>query len=227
MNRVFVTGTDTGVGKTLVSEALIHFWVNQGYKTAGFKPVASGADWINGELQNEDARALLAASNLKLKYADVNPCVFQQATAPHIAARQNQSVIDISQLDSACERLSHQCEKMVIEGAGGWQVPLVEQFTFADWVGQKQWPVILVINIKLGCINHAYLTYRDICQYGNVVSGWVANLQCQETPFANEMIETINHFIGPPLLGILPCLASAEKSDVLQYLDFFKLQNYS
>ena len=227
MNRIFVTGTDTDVGKTLVSEALVQFWVSQGYKTAGFKPVAAGADWINGQLQNEDARILLAASNMNLIYAEVNPCVYQEATAPHIAANKNLTPIDIAELDEAYDRLNNQCEKIVIEGAGGWQVPLNDQFSFADWVGQKHWPVILVVNIKLGCINHARLTYRDICHYGNPVAGWVANLQCQDTPNADEMIETIESFLKAPLLGKLPCLMGHTNANALQYLNFNKLQNVS
>lgn len=224
MNTIFVTGTDTGVGKTLVSQALVSYWVERDFKTSGFKPVAAGAEWCNGEMQNEDARLLLAASNTGIKYSQVNPCVLELATAPHIAAEKQHTQIDLEVLNSAYRTLTELSERIVVEGAGGWQVPLTASISFADWVAEYQWPVLLVVNIKLGCINHARLTYRDILRYGCPVAGWVANVQSTEIDYSAEMISAIKGFIDAPLIGCIPPLNSQATALAGQYLDFQLLE---
>lgn len=223
MKTIFITGTDTEVGKTLVASALVDYWVTQGFKTSGFKPVAAGAEYINGELQNEDAQALQMASNVDLPYSTINPIVFEQATAPHIAASLNSQVIEIKALDDAYYQHAKVSERVVVEGAGGWQVPINDDNSFADWVASHQWPVLLVVNIKLGCINHTSLSYRDIVRYNNPLVGWVANCIDSNTPYANEMITTLQKTISAPLIGIVPTLNSTFKKDINKHLNFTNL----
>lgn len=222
MKTIFITGTDTGVGKTLVSHALISCCVSQGFKTSGFKPVAAGAEWYDGELQNEDAQLLLSASNTDITYSQVNPCVLELATAPHIAADKMNSRVDAGELETAYRNLSTVSERIVVEGAGGWQVPLNSEISFADWVSEQKWPVLLVVNIKLGCINHARLSYLDIMRCGNLVAGWVANVQ-SDVDYAEDMIASIADFISAPLLGWIPPLVFEDSHDISDYLDFAKL----
>lgn len=226
MKTIFVTGTDTGVGKTLVSKALVTYCVEQGFVTTGFKPVAAGAQWINDELRNEDAMELLAVSNSSASYALINPCVLETATAPHIAANLQHQVIDPRDLDRAYEEISRISQCVVVEGAGGWQVPLNGNVSFADWVAGQQWPVLLVVNIKLGCINHARLTILDIQRCGISLVGWVANIQSTEIEYAAQMIEAIDAFANAPLIGTIPPLGSVNISGVNSYLDFSRLINF-
>ncbi|MDX1812053.1 MAG: dethiobiotin synthase [Gammaproteobacteria bacterium] len=224
MHTVFVTGTDTGVGKTLVSAALVTYWAKQGFKSIGFKPVAAGAEWKNAMLQNEDAEALMAASNVALDYAQVNPYVFELATAPHIAADKAGSAIDVSILDAAYKYIHPLCEKLVVEGAGGWQVPFNDTTSFADWVSQNQWPVILVVDIKLGCLNHARLTCLDILRSGNRLAGWIANVRSENVDYSDEMVQSLATFIDAPLLGNVPPLPTPNAESLLPYLDFSLLE---
>lgn len=222
MQTVFITGTDTGVGKTVVASQLVNYWVAQGLKVSGYKPVASGAETIDKQLQNEDAQALLAASNTQLPYSLINPYCFEPATAPHIAAEQVSNVVDLAVLNQCYRDIKAQSEKVVIEGAGGWQVPLNSEATFADWVAQHQWPVILVVNIKLGCINHAILTSRDIVSYQCPFAGWVANLIDSDVPFQQEMITTLKRMIPAPMLGVMPTLSPETQNSAVE-LDFQSL----
>ncbi len=204
MATVFVTGTDTGVGKTVVSCALLQYWQGCGMKVAGFKPVASGAEPVNGRLQNADALALQRFSNCDLPYALVNPYVFEPATAPHIAAREVGESIDTAVLDRTYSEIARRCDNVVIEGAGGWRVPLDDKLSFADWVAGHRWPVLLVVSIKLGCINHAILSWRDIQRAGVSLAGWIANMTEEHVPYARQMITSIETVVAEPCLGVIP-----------------------
>ena len=223
MTTIFVTGTDTGVGKTVVSTALVSHWIAQGLRTTGFKPVAAGAEFIEGTLQNDDARDLLEASNTGFDYSIINPCVLKLATAPHIAAVIEQKAIDITQLDLVYEEIRDASDRVVVEGAGGWQVPLNESMSFADWVIQHGWPILLVVNIKLGCLNHARLSYLNMLQQGGHLAGWVANIVSNEVEYQDEMIDSLKKDIPAPFIGRIPTLEATQFPTVGQYLDFTRL----
>lgn len=214
----FITGTDTGVGKTLISTALLLLLNQQGLRTAGFKPVASGSERGLDGLRNEDALALQAASSIDLPYAQVNPYTFEPAIAPHIAAAQVGVRLDVASLVSAYQPLAAQADAVVVEGAGGWLVPLNESEALADLAQALALPVIMVVGIRLGCINHALLSRQAIEATGLSLVGWVAN-RVSDDPVAEENIATLSdRLAGIPLLGTVPRLADAKGLSAARYL---------
>lgn len=171
--RYFVTGTDTEVGKTVASCALLQAAKAAGYRTAGYKPVASGSEKTPEGLRNSDALALQHNSSLQLDYATVNPYTFAEPTSPHIISAQEGRPIESLVMSAGLRGLEQQADWVLVEGAGGWFTPLSDTFTFADWVTQEQLPVILVVGVKLGCINHAMLTAQAIQHAGlTLAGGW-------------------------------------------------------
>ncbi len=215
---LFVTGTDTGVGKTLVSKMLIEYFVSQGERVAPMKPVASGAEIQDGILKNDDAVILINAANTNLDYATINPYVFEDPIAPHIAAAKNNVQISLDHLNQAQKKISASTDRVIVEGAGGWQVPLTQDLSLADWVSQNQWPVILVVGLRLGCINHARLTYLDIIAKQNPIAGWVVNTIDADVMVPKEIVTDLTQYIDAPLLGVVPWLE--RETDAAQYLDF-------
>jgi dethiobiotin synthetase len=205
---VFVTGTDTGVGKTLVSRALLHRLRSAGYSAAGFKPVASGAERTADGLRNDDARLLLAASTPGLSYAEGNPYCFEPAIAPHLAAREAGVEIELEALSRAHARLAARHDWVVVEGAGGWQVPLNARHTFADWVAGQGWPVILVVGMRLGCLSHALLSAEAIARRAPLL-GWVANVLPPAPERLRDNIDTLCARLDAPLLATVPSGATA------------------
>lgn len=173
---VFITGTDTGVGKTYVAVKLIQQYIAQGYKVVGMKPVAAGCEMIAGIWQNEDVAKLMAASNVQAPREWVNPYSFDEPIAPHIAAEQNNVQIDIAKIQQAYENLQSLADIVIVEGAGGLLVPIDEKRTMADMAKALNLPVILVVSIKLGCLNHALLTAEALEARQIKLSGWVANI---------------------------------------------------
>ena len=173
--RYFVTGTDTEVGKTVASAALLQAARMLGKTTAGYKPVASGSEMTPEGLRNTDALALQRNSSLTLAYSAVNPYTFAEPTSPHIVSVDEDRPIDFSVLSSGLRVLETQADWVLVEGAGGWFTPLSDEQTFADWVQAEQLPVILVVGVKLGCINHAMLTAQAVQQAGLRLAGWIAN----------------------------------------------------
>jgi len=200
---VFVTGTDTGVGKTLVSCALLRQARARGLSAAGFKPVASGCSRSADGLRNEDALALLAESSPGLAYAAVNPFALEPAIAPHIAAQQAGVDVDPLALTGAYVALAQQHQRVVVEGAGGWRVPLNAQIGFDDWVAARQWPVLLVVGMRLGCINHALLSADAILRRTRL-AGWVANVLPPEQTHWQDNVDTLRARMPAPLCGIVP-----------------------
>jgi dethiobiotin synthetase len=209
--HIFVTGTDTEVGKTRISTGLMAVLRQQGLKTAGMKPIASGCDWIDGQWKNEDALAMIAQSNIELPYATVNPFAFEPAIAPHIAAKQANVTISLSVIKQQFEAIAAQADAVVVEGAGGWLVPLNDEKSMADLAVELNLPVVLVVAIKLGCINHALLSVEAIQQRGLKLVGWVANHMVQQNESA-EIIATLKQHITAPCLGIVPELAVGQSS---------------
>lgn len=200
----FVTGTDTEVGKTAVSCALLHAAAQKGLSTAAVKPVAAGCD---ENAKNEDAIALMAAMTSELEYAQVNPVALREAIAPHIAAEREGRRLQASRLAGLCRGvMSAGADFVLIEGAGGWRVPIGPRETLADVARQLQQRVILVVGMRLGCINHALLTAEAIARDGLSLAGWVANQVEGEMPCYSENLETLKRSIGAPLLGEVPFL---------------------
>lgn len=200
---IFVTGTDTGVGKTLVSCALLRRLRADGIKVCGFKPVASGCARTRDGLRNADALALQKAAGTKEPYERINPYAFEPAIAPHLAAQESGTRIRTSRLRDAHAALAKDYELIVAEGAGGWRVPLDETWTMAEWIAEQEWPVILVVGVRLGCINHALLT-ADAIMRGTRLLGWVANVLPPEPEALAGNIETLKAHLSAPLLGVIP-----------------------
>ncbi len=197
----FVTGTDTDVGKTYIASALVRHFVQQGYETIGMKPVAAGCESVNGELRHADVDALVAASNVQTALSNVNPYAFVPAIAPHIAAEQFGVNISLEKIQQAFDGLKSQAEVLVVEGAGGFCVPINQQQTMADLAVNFNLPVILVVGIRLGCINHALMTAASIKAAGLHLVGWVANRIDPSMPALEENIATLKAMIMAPCIA--------------------------
>ena len=220
MKRLFVTGTDTEIGKTVVASGLVSAGVQAGYRVAGLKPVAAGCETINGTLINEDARQLMLASNVELDYATVNPIALEPAIAPHIAARQAGVSISTGVLKTHYEHgLPDDLDLAVFEGAGGWFVPLNDYETFQDFALGLELDVVLVVGMKLGCINHALLTVRAIRACGLNLLGWIANFPHPTMDVAEENLDTLMRQIDAPLLGVVPHMDKPDCEAVAKHLN--------
>lgn len=203
----FVTGTDTGVGKTLISCALLHGFAARGKRVIGMKPVAAGC---NDNGQNEDALQLRAAGNMTVDYGQINPYCFLPAIAPHIAAQRTGVTIDIAVIAKSYKELAKKADLMIVEGAGGLLVPLNAQQDCADLVQELGLSIILVVGVRLGCLNHALLTAEAIAARGLTLSGWVANVIDADMILADENIAALQQRIAAPLLGVVPYLPRAD-----------------
>lgn len=219
----FMTGTDTEVGKTLASTALLQAAAQQGYRCAGYKPVASGSTTTAAGLRNDDALALQANSSLTLSYAQVNPFTFAEPTSPHIVSVAEGKPIDFATMSQGLHHLQQRAEWVVVEGAGGWFTPLSDSSSFADWVQQERLPVILVVGVKLGCINHALLTAQAIQAAGLDVVGWIANAIVPPGPRHQEYMATLRQLLLAPLVGEIPHLPAGSQQSLASYIDLAPL----
>jgi dethiobiotin synthetase len=210
----FVTGTDTDVGKTYIASALIRSFVQQGLLTVGMKPVAAGAELVNGILLNRDVVELINAGNMDVDEALINPYVFAPAIAPHIAAEQNGVVVSLDKIQQAFDRLQLQADVVVIEGAGGFRVPINRQETMADLAVKLNLPVIMVVGVRLGCINHALMTVASIKASGLHLAGWVANRIDPNMSAIEENILTLKAMIKAP------CIADVAWNEKPKFTDF-------
>jgi dethiobiotin synthetase len=201
---LFITGTDTGVGKTLVSCALIHALKVQGLKVAGMKPVASGSEQTSAGLRNADALALQQAANVTAEYSLINPYCFAPAIAPHLAARQVGVSIQLPVLLSAYQQLQQRADCVVVEGAGGWRVPLEPAGYLSEFPEALQLNVILVVGLRLGCLNHALLTAEAIQSGPCRLLGWVGNSVDAEFAQRDENLATLTQRLAAPCLGVIP-----------------------
>ena len=202
MTSWFITGTDTGVGKTLVSAALLTALARTGRRVVGMKPVASGCEATPHGLRSADAEALRVAGNVAADYEDINPYAFAPPTAPHLAAAAAGVQIDIATIHAHYARLAARADAVVVEGVGGWLVPINRTQTMADVVRALELPVILVVGMRLGCLNHALLTQRAIMASGCRMVAWVANRVDDDVP--EGYVETLADRLGEPCLGIIP-----------------------
>jgi dethiobiotin synthetase len=204
MLRLFVTGTDTGVGKTRIAAALCLAYAAHGKRVAAMKPVASGCMQTGAGLRNEDAETLLAAMTVGAAYGDVNPYAFEPAIAPHIAAMEAGRPIDFGVLDGCYERLCLQSDVIIVEGAGGWLAPLDATRTFADLAVRWQLGVVLVVGLRLGCLNHALLTAEAIEARGLKLAGWVGNAVDPDFERREANTDTLRSRLAAKCLGIFP-----------------------
>ncbi|MGZ0786457.1 dethiobiotin synthase [Pseudomonas saponiphila] len=215
----FITGTDTDVGKTTIAAGLLHAARVAGLSTAAGKPVASGCDLGPKGLRNADALALLAQSSLPLSYEEVNPFAFEPAIAPHLAAREAGVALTVqSLLMPMRELLAKGADFTLIEGAGGWRVPLADQDNLSDLAMALGLPVILVVGVRLGCINHALLSAEAIAQDGLQLAGWVANIIEPKTSRLEENLATLAERLPAPCLGRVPRLKPATAEAVAEHL---------
>jgi dethiobiotin synthetase len=203
---VFITGTDTDIGKTFVSCLILRAINSLGLKSFGIKPIASGCVENNvGILENNDALCLQDNASIKKAYEVINPIKFKKPIAPHIAADEKNLSLTKSIVSQAITNsLQEEADINLIEGVGGWSVPLTNTELFSDVVIELNIPVILVVGIKLGCLNHALLTYQNILSRGGNLIGWVANCLKPDTLSIKENIETLKSWITEPCLGVIP-----------------------
>ena len=207
----FVLGTDTHVGKTYIASALVKHFVAQDLKTIGMKPIASGCV-VNkkNELINQDVTALVSESNVSADLDLINPFRFAPAIAPHLAAEQLGVSIDINKIKHAYEKLSNLAEVVIVEGAGGFLVPLNKTETLADLAVQLNLPIVLVVGIKLGCINHALLTVEAIKSRGLILAGWVANQIDPNMSMFDENVTSLKQRIAAPCLSVVCWMGVAQ-----------------
>ena len=200
----FITGTDTGVGKTFVAVALTRALVARGLRVAVMKPVAAGTvKTPEGEF-NDDALELLAASNVKASYQDVNPWLLRTAASPHLAARADGVTIGHERIGAARGRLAGASDVVIAEGAGGWLAPISATETMADVAEKLALPVLLVVGLRLGCLNHALLTRDAVRERGLRFAGWIANKMQSEMPLANANVDTLSARFGMAPLAVVP-----------------------
>ena len=215
----FITGTDTDVGKTTIAAGLLHAARQAGLSTAAGKPVASGCEVTPAGLRNADALALLAECSLPLTYAEVNPVAFEPAIAPHLAAREAGVMLTVQSLLGPMRQvLAKRADFTLIEGAGGWRVPLADQASLSDLAQALALPVILVVGVRLGCISHALLTAEAIARDGLQLAGWVANIIDPKTSRLEENLATLAERLPAPCLGRVPRLKAMTADAVAQYL---------
>ena len=218
----FVTGTDTGVGKTLISCALLHGFAAQGKRVVGMKPVAAGCD---EDGQNEDVLQLRAAGNVPVGYGQINPYCFVPPIAPHIAAQRAGVIMQFSRIAASYRELAAQADVVIVEGAGGLLVPLNAQQDSADLAKELGLPVILVVGMRLGCLNHALLTVEVIAARGLALAGWVANVVDADMALLDENVASLRQRIDAPLLGAVPCMTQPDAGAAARYLDLGKLDS--
>ncbi|MCA3236727.1 MAG: dethiobiotin synthase [Curvibacter sp.] len=220
----FVTGTDTEIGKTLVSGALVHTLCQAGVRAVGMKPLAAGAEVVDGELHNEDVEFLHAAGPIKLPRELTTPYLLRAPVAPHLAAALESRPIEPSRVVAAYEQVRAQVEAVVVEGVGGWRVPLTPSYDTSDLARELGLPVILVVGLRLGCINHALLTAEAIAARGLHLAGWVANTVDPSMAQSDGNVEAIAARLSAPLLGRIPRLSPPSAAAAAAYLALGKVK---
>lgn len=220
---IFITGTDTGVGKSLIASALIEKFKSHGLKVAGMKPVASGSEMTADGLRNADALALQAIANIHAPYDLINPYCFSPAIAPHLAAQQAGVSINLAHLRDCYEQLAAQADVVIVEGAGGWRVPL-ESGYLSDFPEALQLDVVLVVGMRLGCLNHALLTVEAIevnrrCR----LVGWVGNVVVPEFAPLEGNLDLLKRRLNAVCMGVIPHLHGPSSLTVADLLDISML----
>ena len=215
---VYVTGTDTGIGKTVASSALLHALRLRGLRAVGMKPLASGCEHTAAGWRNEDALALQAASNPRPEYADLNPYALPLPLAPELAARDAGVTVELGTIRAAYARLQAQADAVVVEGVGGWAAPLSASIDQADVVHALDLPVVMVVGLRLGCLNHAYLTMRAIAADGCRLAGWIGNAIDPGMARRDDNLALLAARIPAPCWGVLPHADPADPAALARLL---------
>ena len=219
----FVTGTDTGVGKTRVSCALLHALAARGLRAVGMKPIAAGAESIGGRLVNEDVAALTSVATVRAPDHLVNPYCLQEAIAPHIAAEREGVAIELGRIESAYLELAGLAQYVVVEGAGGFLVPLGRAFDTADLASALRLPVLIVVGMRLGCLNHALLTAAAVRAAGLAIAGWVANHIDADMLCPDENVAALADRMGAPLVARIAYSVSQSPAETARAIDVERL----
>ncbi|PAR66223.1 dethiobiotin synthase [Vibrio cholerae] len=217
-NAIFIAGTDTDVGKTVASKAILQALATHNIATIGYKPVAAGSDKTEFGYRNSDALHLMKAATVDMPYEDVNPYALVLPTSPHIAAKHENVTIDYALLSNKLSKHKQNAELVVVEGAGGWRVPTSDSDCLSTWVKQERLPVILVVGIKLGCLSHALLTAEAIRADGLDLVGWIANRINPGTEHYAEIIEHLEGRLGTPKLGEIPYMPKAKRQELGKFI---------
>ncbi len=218
MFSVYVTGTDTGIGKTLASCTLLHALRAHGLRAAGMKPVASGCERIDGEWRNADALALQAAGEPGIAYADINPFALEHPLAPELAARDAGIDVALPPILDAHARLAARADALIVEGVGGWAAPLSASLMQADLVRALRLPVLLVVGLRLGCLNHALLSARAIAADGAHLAGWIASHVDPAMARVDDNIAMLRARMPAPCWGVLPHVPDADPAAMPRHL---------
>ena len=218
MFSVYVTGTDTGIGKTLASCTLLHALRAHGLRAAGMKPVASGCERIDGEWRNADALALQAAGEPGIAYADINPFALEHPLAPELAARDAGIDVALPPILDAHARLAARADALIVEGVGGWAAPLSASLMQADLVRALRLPVLLVVGLRLGCLNHALLSARAIAADGVHLAGWIASHVDPAMERVDDNLAMLRARMPAPCWGVLPHVPDADPAAMLRHL---------
>lgn len=209
MTTLFITGTDTDVGKTVATSQLLRAFAANGLCAVGMKPVASGCEWRDGALWNADVAAHAAASNVAAPLALVNPYRFEPPISPHLAARQAGVSVDLDHLADCAHQLAQLADVVIVEGAGGWLAPLSDTASMQDLAVKLAAPVILVVGMRLGCLNHALLSARAIEASGLPFAGWIANRIDPAMSCYAENLAYLQQHMPAPMLAEIPHVADA------------------
>lgn len=220
---LFVTGTDTEIGKTRVAQGLVHALVRRGLRVAGLKPIAAGCARTAAGLRNDDALALMAVANVDLPYETVNPYAFEPPIAPHVAAADAGEPIELGRIRDSYETARRLADWIVVEGVGGWRVPLDGQHTVADVARDLGLPIVLVVGIRLGCLNHALLTAEAIAADGLALVGWVANHIDPAMLRGEASVQALQERLAAALLGVIRYEPTQTPSEVADHLDLARL----
>lgn len=224
MSAWFITGTDTEIGKSLCSAALLHAFAAHGKRVAGMKPIAAGAVWHNGSWHNDDVALITAASNVNIAPELSCPYLLREAAAPHIAAAFEDVSFDLAHIEGCLTQIRAQADITVVEGVGGFRVPLTAYEDTADLAAKLGLPVILVVGMRLGCINHALLTVEAVRARGLKLAGWIANQIDPAMRHVTANIEALQARIPAPLLGHIPHLVPADPRAAAEHLHLSLLQ---
>jgi len=219
MAGYFITGTDTGCGKTEISLGLMQLLQAQGQTVLGMKPIASGAEQTPNGLRNEDALKLQAQGSLDLPYSAINTFAYEPPIAPHLAAAQAGETIDLNLIAAHYTALSAQADSVIVEGVGGWRVPLNDTQAVSDLAVMLGLPVVLVVGLKLGCINHAVLSVESILSSGANLVGWVGNVVERDMLVLEENVGTLKGMIAAPCLGVVPYCDKPSAEGIAAYLN--------
>jgi dethiobiotin synthetase len=214
----FIAGTDTGVGKTLATCALLERARAEGLRAAGMKPVAAGCEATADGLRNDDALALMRHASVASDYATVNPIALPEPLSPHLAAARAGVTLDLGSVQTACARLAASADVLFVEGAGGWLAPLSDTLAMNDLARRLGLPVILVVGLRLGCLNHAQLTARAIAADGLRLAGWIGSTIDPAMACIDGNIDTLRRRLPAPCLGILPWIPGADTARLAGHL---------